>query len=131
MQNELKAGIKGRTDITVDSRVSATAAASGELEVYATPMMIALMEQTADQSVREYLPEGSATVGTRVDIRHISATPMGMQVHAVSELVEVDGRRLVFHVEAHDEAGIIGEGTHERFIVDKTKFMDKTNGKRK
>jgi len=129
MAKELTAGIKGKTEITVDSKVSAMAAASGEMDVFGTPYVVALMEQTADESVRPYLEEGCATVGTVVNIKHLSATPMGMKAYAESELLEVDGRRLVFKVEAYDEVGLIAEGMHERFIIFKEKFMAKTNNK--
>lgn len=129
MAKELIAGIKGKTVITVDAKVSAMAAASGEMDVFGTPYVVALMEQTADESVRPYLEEGCATVGTVVNIKHIAATPMGMEAYAISELLEVDGRRLVFKVEAYDEVGLIAEGMHERFIINKEKFMAKTNSK--
>ena len=129
MAKELTTGIKGKTIIKVDESVSAKMAASGEMDVYGTPYMIALMERTADESVRPYLEDGCATVGTLVNVKHISATPMDMEAYAVSELLEVDGRRLVFKVEAYDEVGLIGEGIHERFIINKEKFMAKTNGK--
>lgn len=129
MAKELTAGIQGKTVITVDSKVSAMAAASGEMDVFGTPYVVALMEQTADESVRPYLEEGCATVGTVVNIKHIAATPMGMEAYATSELLEVDGRRLVFKVEAYDEVGLIAEGMHERFIIFKEKFMAKTNSK--
>lgn len=129
MAKELIVGIKGKKVITVDSKVSAMAAASGEMDVFGTPYVIALMEQTADVSVRPYLEDGCATVGTVVNIKHIAATPMGMEAYAVSELIEVDGRRLVFKVEAYDEVGLIAEGLHERFIIYKEKFMAKTNSK--
>ena len=99
------------------------------LEVFATPMMIALMEKTACESVAPYLEKGSGTVGTELNVKHVAATPIGMQVTCETELVEVDGRRLVFHVKASDEAGLIGEGTHERFIINNEKFQSKANGK--
>ena len=128
---ELKPGIRNKTEITINSQVSAKTCASGEMDVFATPMMIALMEQTADVSVRPYLAQGQATVGTKVDISHTSATPMGLKAWAESELLEVDGRRLIFSVHCYDEAGEIGFGTHERFIIDKERFMKKTRAKRK
>ncbi|MBE7048236.1 MAG: thioesterase [Ruminococcaceae bacterium] len=131
MSQELTTGIKGRIDITVDDSVSAMKAASGEMDVFGTPYVIALMEQTADKSVRPYLEEGCATVGTLVNIRHIAATPMGMAAYAESELTEVDGRRLVFHVAVYDAVGLVAEGTHERFIIFKEKFMKKTNNRGK
>lgn len=102
---------------------------SGELDVYATPSMIALMEQAAYTSVAGELEEGQGSVGTLMNVKHISATPIGMEVTAKSELVEVDGRRLCFHVEAFDERGKIGEGEHERFIVDNEKFQKKADSK--
>ena len=129
MAKELTAGITGKTVIKVDEKVSAKLAASGEMDVFGTPYMIALMERTADESVRPYLEEGFATVGTLVNVKHLSATPMGMEAWSTSELLEVDGRRLVFKVEAYDETGLIGEGMHERFIINKEKFMAKTNSK--
>ncbi len=131
MTENLAAGLKGRADLLVDEQVSAKAVGSGTLSVFATPMMVALMEQAAYQSVMAYLPEDCATVGTRMEIRHLSATPMGMQVYAESTLSEVDGRRLVFSVVAYDEAGKIGEGIHERFVVETDKFLAKAAGKRK
>ncbi|MBE7028272.1 MAG: thioesterase [Ruminococcaceae bacterium] len=125
----MTAGITGKTVIKVDEEVSAKRAASGEMDVFGTPFMIALMERTADESVRPYLEDGCATVGTLVNVKHIAATPMGMEVYATSELIEVDGRRLVYKVYAYDETGLIGEGIHERFIIFKEKFMEKTNNK--
>lgn len=91
--------------------------------------MIALMEQAAYTSVAGELEEGQGTVGTLMNVSHISATPVGMEVTAKSELVKVDGRKLVFHVEAYDERGKIGEGEHERFIIDNEKFQNKADNK--
>ena len=93
--------------------------------------MIALMENTAFESVASELEEGSGTVGTALDIKHVSATPVGMKVTCESELVQVDGRALTFSVKAFDEAGLIGEGTHERFIVFEEKFQKKADDKAK
>ena len=129
MAKELTQGIKGKVEIEVDEKVSAKKAASGEMDVFGTPFVIALMERTADESVRPFLDDGCATVGTVVNIKHLSATPMGMKAYATSELIEVDGRRLVYKVEAYDEVGLIAEGMHERFIIYKEKFMEKTNNK--
>jgi len=128
---ELQPGIRGRVDITVDESVSAMKAASGEMNVFGTPFVIALMEQTADTSVRPYLEDGCATVGTVVNIRHTAATPMGMKAYAESELIEVDGRRLVFNVAVFDEVGQVADGMHERFIIHKEKFMKKTEARGK
>lgn len=125
----LETGIKGEQKVEVVYENTATAVGSGVLEVFATPCMIALMEKTACDSVIPYLEEGNGTVGTEVNVKHLSATPIGMTVRCESELVEVDGRRLVFKVAAFDDAGLIGEGMHERFIVNNEKFQSKTNRK--
>ena len=113
----LEAGIKGREEVMVTEANSAAAMGSGLLPVFATPAMVALMEQTSWKSVAPYLNEGEGTVGTSLNISHSAATPLGMKVWCESELTEVDRRRLVFHVTCYDEAGVIGEGTHERFIT--------------
>lgn len=126
---ELKVGIKGRMDITVTDEKSAIHLGSGLLPVFATPSMIALMEETSSNSVYEALEPGSTTVGTLVNIAHLSATPMGAKVYAESELIAIDGRKLTFTVKAYDNVGLIGEGTHERFIVYSEKFMAKTLAK--
>ncbi|MBR4027858.1 MAG: thioesterase family protein, partial [Lachnospiraceae bacterium] len=97
----------------------------------ATPAMIALMENTAYESIAEYLEEGCGTVGTSLDVKHISATPLGMKVTCETELIKVEGRALTFSVKAIDECGLIGEGTHERFIIQEEKFQAKANGKLK
>jgi len=125
----LKAGIRGEQSVEVVYENTATAVGSGVLRVFATPCMLALMEKTACDSVMPYLDEGDGTVGTQVNIRHLAATPIGMTVRCESELLEVDGRRLVFDVKAYDEAGLIGEGTHERFIVNNEKFQGKADAK--
>ena len=125
----LKVGIEGRREMIVTRDKSAKFMESGGLEIFATPMMIALMEAVAFDSVIDYLEEGQGTVGTKVDIEHISPTPVGMKVTGVSKLVEIDRRRLVFDVEAYDEEGLIGKGTHERFIIDSDKFQKKANAK--
>ena len=127
----MEVGICGKQTITVTEAMTAKAMGSGELPVYATPSMIALMENTAFESVASELEEGSGTVGTALDIKHVSATPVGMKVTCESELVKVDGRALTFSVKAFDEAGLIGEGTHERFIVFEEKFQKKADDKAK
>lgn len=104
---------------------SASVVGSGGLEVFSTPSMIALMENTAAGSLAPHLEEGQGSVGTAVNIKHIAATPLGMKVTCESEIIEIDRRRLVFSVKAYDEKGLIGEGTHERFIIDNEKFMNK------
>ena len=110
-----------------DSNVAATMG-SGDLDVFATPAMIALMESAAAGAVVSELPEGSTTVGTKVDIAHNRATGLGDEVSATAILKEIDGRRLIFRVTASDTKGIIGEGTHERVIVDRERFMAKVTG---
>ncbi len=123
-------GIKGIGEVVVTEELTAMRIGSGLLPVYATPMMIALMENTAANSVQPYLEEGQGTVGTRVDVSHLAATPLGMTVRVETELTEIDRRRLVFSVHAFYDAGLIGEGTHERFIVNNEKFMLKANSKK-
>lgn len=126
----LQPGIKGRQEVVVTENNSANALGSGLLEVFATPAMIALMEKTAWQSVAPDLNDGEGTVGTMLNIKHTAATPLGMRVWCESELIEVDGRRLVFRVEAYDETGKIGEGEHERFVINNRKFMTKAMAKK-
>jgi predicted thioesterase len=92
-------------------------------------MMIALMERASVAAVDHLLPEGQLTVGTHVDVRHLAPTPLGMRVTAQSELVAVDERRLIFHVEAFDEEEKVGEGTHQRMIVDLARFRDRVRAK--
>lgn len=125
----LKAGIKGRQEVMVTEDNSASALGSGLLEVFATPAMAALIEKTAWMSVDPYMNDGEGTVGTVLNIKHMAATPVGMTVWCESELTEVDGRRLVFHVEVFDETGKVGEGEHERFVINNEKFMAKAQKK--
>ena len=124
-------GLKGHLEQTVTEEVTADRIGSGLVKVFATPMMIALIEQTCNVSVVPYLEPGQGTVGTHVDVSHCAATPVGMRVWCDSELVEVDRRRLVFAVKAYDECGLIGEGRHERFIIDSAKFQAKIDAKAK
>lgn len=114
---------------TVTEKNTAKAYGSGSIEVYATPAMIGLMEGASLATVDSILPEGLSTVGTKVEIKHLAATPLGLKVTAHAELVEIDGKRLLFKVEASDEKGKIGEGIHERFIIDVDKFLQKTKNK--
>ena len=122
-------GIKGRLERTVTDELTAAHIGSGLVKVFATPMMIALIEQTCYESVLPYLEEGQGTVGTLVNVTHSAATPVGMRVWCESQLVEVDRRRLVFEVKAYDQCGLIGEGRHERFIIDSAKFQAKIDAK--
>ena len=125
----LKIGMLGSSELVVTEELTAKSFGSGELEVYATPAMIALMEETAYTSVSSELEAGMGTVGTMLNVKHVAASPIGMKIKCNTELIEIDGRRLVFHVEAFDEKGLIGEGTHERFIIQNEKFQSKTDAK--
>lgn len=119
----LEVGMRGDALTTVDEGQTAEAFGAGGVQVYGTPAMIGLMEHAAWQLVQPLLAEGETTVGTLVNIRHLAATPMGMRVTASAELVEIDGRRLVFRVSARDERQLIGEGTHERARVQLDRFL--------
>jgi predicted thioesterase len=125
----LKPGLRGEKAETVTGENTAEAWGSGGLPVYATPAMIALMEGAAIAAVQDWLPRGFSTVGTELNVKHLSASPLGMEIRAAGELVEIDGRRLRFKVEAHDQAGKIGEGFHERFIIENERFLKKTREK--
>ena len=125
----LEAGIKGTKKIMVTNVNTAKTMGSGTLDVFATPAMIALMENTAYESVASELEEGSGTVGTALNVKHVAATPVGMKVTCETELIKVDGRALTFSVKAFDEKGLIGEGEHERFIVFNEKFQAKADAK--
>lgn len=122
-------GIKGYQEDFVTEDKLAKNVGSGLVRVYATPQMIALIEKTAVLSVEPYLEDGQSTVGTLVNVTHCAATPAGMKVHAETELVEVDRRKLSFKESAYDERGLIGEGVHERFIIDIAKFQAKADSK--
>lgn len=121
-------GVRGQARTTVTSLNTAKAMGSGLLEVFATPAMVALMEQAAVNSLN--LPVGQSSVGTSLSITHTAATPLGAKVSATAELVEIDRRRLVFYVGVCDEAGQIGEGKHERFIIDVEPFLDKAQSRK-
>ena len=121
----LTPGMKGEATTTVVYENTAASVGAGGVAVFGTPMMIALMENAAWRAVADALETGDVTVGTRVDIRHLAATPLRQKVRAQAELIEVDGRRLVFQVEAYDEQQKIGEGQHERFIVNLKRFMSR------
>lgn len=123
--DSVKVGIKGEAKVQVSENNTAIAYGSGGVAVFATPAMIGLMEKAALLSVDNVLSTGLSSVGTRVDVKHLAATPVGMNVVAKSELLEVDGKRLEFKVEAYDESGLVGEGTHQRYIVDLEKFIAK------
>lgn len=125
----METGITGLQEEIVTEEKAAESMGSGELPVYATPAMIALIEKTAWMSVAGELEEGQGTVGTKLDVEHVSASPLGARITCKTTLTEVDRRRLVFSVEVTDDAGLIGRGTHERFIVDNERFLTKAKGK--
>ena len=118
-------GIKGRAEAEVNDQNTAMSAGSGTLPVFATPWMCALMEKASWTAVAPALAQGESTVGTKLNISHLSATPAGLKVWAESEVTAVDGKRIELKVAAYDEKGLIGEGTHERFIVTDQRFLDK------
>jgi predicted thioesterase len=128
MSKILVPGIRLTTSRTVGDSDTAAVYGSGLLDVFSTPAMIAFMEQTAMKAVETCLNPGEGTVGTEVNVRHLRATPVGMTITCTATLMEVNDKRLLFHVEASDETGKIGEGHHERFIIDNKKFMEKLRG---
>lgn len=127
---EVLVGTKGTAVTMVDATKLAVTVKSGSLPVFATPMMVALMEQAACDALSKLLDEGETTVGTAVSILHMAATPSGLQVTAEAEVTAVSGREITFRVTAHDRSGIIGEGTHKRCVVNAERFLEKTNAKR-
>ncbi|MBA1334607.1 MAG: hypothetical protein HPY66_2511 [Firmicutes bacterium] len=130
MEFKLHIGLNSKIETIVKEKDTAANFGSGGVEVFATPMMIGLMENAALSAVDLHLPKGYATVGTHLDVKHLAATPIGMKVYATAELIEIDGKRLVFKVEAYDEKEKIGEGMHERYIINLERFLDKTAEKK-
>lgn len=122
---DIRAGISGTATVKVSKENCASAMGSGALDVFATPAVVAYMEMAACNAVNGALEEGLSTVGTKVDIAHIKASPIGEEITATATLREVDGRRLVFDVTASDSKGEIANGTHERFIIKVDKFLAK------
>ena len=127
--SELALGLTGEVEAVVTEANTADRWGSGLVPVFGTPALVGLMESAAVQALKGCLPPGQTSVGGRIDVRHLAPTPVGMRVHARAELVEVDGRRLKFRVEAWDEAEKIGEATHERFVVDGERFVAKAKAK--
>lgn len=119
----------GQSEIVVGTRDTAPHIGSGKIKVLATPVMVSLMEEAALDAVEGLLPPGHQTVGTRLDITHVAATPVGLHVVARAELTQVDGRRLTFRVWADDEVDRIGEGVHERIVVDVARFDKRAQAK--
>lgn len=129
MDFKITPGIEGNNEITVTVENTAIAYGSGTVEVFATPAMIALMEQAAMESVAHLLPDTHVTVGTEVSVRHLKATLPGKVVKCNSRLIQAEGMKLVFEVTASDESGLIGKGTHTRYIVDKQAFINSLRDK--
>jgi predicted thioesterase len=121
----LKPGLKGVHTVVVTEELTAKHLGSGSAAVFATPYMVALMERAGIEAVKPLLPEGWSTVGTHVNVSHSASTPLGQTVRAEAELLEIDRRRLVFRVTAWNETEKIGEGTHDRFIINVDKFSKK------
>ncbi|MGA0025021.1 MAG: thioesterase family protein [Burkholderiales bacterium] len=125
----MKPGLQSSTEILVGTRDTAPHVGSGKIKVLATPVLVMLLEEAALNAVEGLLPAGQQTVGTRLDVSHTAATPVGMRVTAHAEVTKVDGRKLIFRVWAEDEVERIGEGTHERIIVTVDRFDLRTQGK--
>jgi len=125
----LQPGLTGGASVTVTEQMTAAALGSGNVNVYSTPALIALLEAAAIDALKGHLPAGQTSVGTALDVKHLAATPVGMTVTATATLDVIDGRRLVFTVTAADEVEHIGEGTHERFIVNQERFESKVREK--
>ena len=126
---EILIGAKLSKETKVTQENTAKTVGSGEIDVFATPMMIALIEEAAAACCKQFLEEGMTTVGTLVNVSHVAATPVGMTVRAEAEIAGVDGREITFIVKAYDEKGMIGEGQHKRFIVKIEKFRQKAYDK--
>lgn len=127
----LSIGLKGHAETLVTEANTAAAMGSGLLPVFATPAMLALMEKAAAGSVQPFLDEGQGSVGTRLSVSHLAATPIGLPVRAESELLSVDRRKLLFSVRAWAGDELIGEGEHERFLIDNARFLEKALAKKK
>lgn len=125
----ITAGLVGEVEVVVQHADTADALGNRGVHVLATPRLVALLEQAAIRAVEAHLPAGAGTVGTRIDVRHLAATPVGMRATIRATLQEVDGRRLVFAIEGRDDAEPIVEGTHERFQIDQARFLARIDAK--
>ena len=126
---EITVGMKGEVGTLVEREDTAKEVGSGDLLVYATPCMVALMEGAACEAIADCLKDTETTVGTALNIEHIAATPVGLEVRAQAEVTAVEGKVITFAVSAYDEVGQIGKGTHKRVIVNSQKFLDKAYDK--
>ena len=129
--SKLVPGLEGHAEIVVGEQHTAPRIGSGRVRVLATPVMINLMEAAALDAVENLIPAGNQSLGTRLDVRHIAATPVGMKVRATAKLLSVDGRTLEFRVEAHDERDLIGDGLHTRLVVNVARFDQRVQAKLK
>ena len=126
MEIKMEIGTVHEINVTVENHMTAATMKSGNLDVLATPYMIALMEQASAELCQKFLPEGISTVGTMVNIQHLAATSLGAPVRTVATLTDFDGRKATFEVVAYDNAGVIGKGTHERFTIKIDSFIRQT-----
>lgn len=122
LPQELRPGLTGTSEIVVGTRDTAPHVGSGKIGVLATPIMVNLMEAAALNAVERFMPPGYQTVGTRLEVRHFAATPVGLRVRAHAELVRVEGRTLTFRIRVEDEREPVGEGTHERIVINVERF---------
>lgn len=123
----LSPGLTGLVESTVTEADLACALGSGDVTVLGTPRVIALAEAATVKAIASALAPGQTSVGTRVDVRHLAASPLGRKIRAMAELVEVNGKALLFRIEVHDDFGLVADGTVERFVVDRARFMDRAS----
>jgi predicted thioesterase len=126
---DIRVGLAAEATVMVDNSLLATTVGSGGVPVYATPAMVALMETAAVDALAPSLAEGQSSVGIALDIRHLAATPPGRPVRARAEVIEAEGNKVVFQVQAWDHAELIGKGTHTRFVIDVARFMQRVQAK--
>lgn len=129
--SDLTPGLRAEFELTVTDADTAAQWGSGLIPVYSTPALVGAMEKTAVLALDGHLPTGQTSVGRRIEVRHLAPTPVGMKVRVAAELIEVEGRKLVFKIEACDEVEKIGEASHDRFMIDEAKFMAKVQSKGK
>lgn len=125
----IEKGIEFELSTEVTKEKTALVMQSGDVEVFATPCMVALMEHTANECLKKYIAEDEISVGTEINTTHVKATPVGMKVRSVAKVTDVDGRMVSFSIEAYDEKGLIGEATHKRCVLNKERFLNKAYGK--
>lgn len=129
MTDAIEAGLVEEADLTVGADMTAKHIGSGSLQVFATPAMVAFVEQVCRRMADERLPAGQATVGIRVDIRHLAPTPLGGKVRLRAEVTQYDGRKIDFHVQLWDQTELIGEAHHERAVIDEDRFLKRVESK--